>query len=89
MPFGDDDNENNQGEGGFNLIGTLLIDKVVKFNFLKETMATIWRPVKRMMPKEIATNLFIFQFFHEKDIRRVIEEGPWSFDQHLLNLHHQ
>lgn len=28
--------------------------------------------------------LFLFQFFHEIDIKRVLESGPWTFDQHIL-----
>ena len=30
---------------------------------------------------------FYFSFFHEIDITRVLEEGPWKFDQHLLIFH--
>lgn len=86
MSFGDDEAWNAHNDGVFTLVGTLLIDKVVKLNSLKETMASIWRIVKGMMAKEITMNLFIFQFFHEKGIRMVLEDGSWSFE-HFLILH--
>lgn len=34
----------------------------------------------------MATNLYCFQFFHEVDVKRVIEDGPWAFEQNLLVL---
>lgn len=88
MPFGEDEAWNSHDDDVFTVVGTVLTDKAVKFNFLKETMATVWRPVKGMTAKELASNLFIFHFFHEKDTRKVMEEGPWSFEQHLIILHH-
>ncbi|XP_019198404.1 PREDICTED: uncharacterized protein LOC109192285 [Ipomoea nil] len=49
-------------------------------------MASIWRPSRGMMAREVSHNLFIFYFFHEVDLLRVIEDGPWSFEQSLLLL---
>lgn len=34
--------------------------------------------------KDIGPNLFLFQFFHELDLARVMDGNPWTFDQHLL-----
>lgn len=73
-------------EEEFTLVGTLLTDKVIKFNFMQETLATVWRPGRGMIVKEVATNLFLFSFFHRKDMRRILNDGPWSYDQSLLVL---
>lgn len=83
LPFGEVDLEETES---FMLVGTLITEKNVKFNFLKETLSTVWRPMKGMVAKEISTNLFIFYFFHVKDRRRVMDNNPWSFDQSLLVL---
>lgn len=70
----------------FTLVGTVYTDKIVKFNYMKEILATVWRPIKGMLAKEIAPNLFVFYFFHLKDMKRVLDDGPWSYDQSLLIL---
>lgn len=86
IPTDVDDTNDTLEEEAFTLVGTLWTDKTVKFNFLKDTMATIWRPGKGVLAEEVEPNLFLFHFYHEKDRRRVLEDGPWSFEQHLLVL---
>lgn len=49
-------------------------------------MASVWRPGKGMKVTKLAPNLFIFKFFNEVDINRVIEDDPWAFEQSLLVL---
>lgn len=73
LPFGE---LNTDDAESFMLVGTLITEKIVKFNFLKETLSAVWRPGKGVVAKEVATNLFIFYFFHEKDRRRVMENSP-------------
>ena len=34
--------------------------------------------------KELDTNLYLFQFFHEVDIKRVVEGSPWTFNNNQL-----
>ena len=38
--------------------------------------------------KEAKPGLFLFKFFHQVDLQRVLDTGTWSFDGHLLLLHH-
>lgn len=65
-------------------IGSFLTDRPINVLAMKNIMAAIWRPVKGVWIKELGPNLFIFQFFHELDLERVINGGPWTFEQHLL-----
>ncbi|XWS52451.1 hypothetical protein CRYUN_Cryun11dG0071500 [Craigia yunnanensis] len=51
---------------------------------IKNTLAYIWRPMKGVCIKNLSPSLFLFQFFHEMDVERVIKGGPWTFNQHLL-----
>ncbi|KAH9705864.1 CCHC-type domain-containing protein [Citrus sinensis] len=66
------------------LVGRFLTDKVINFAAMKNTMASLWRPGKGVCIKDLSPTLFLFQFFHEIDINRVLESGPWTFDQHIL-----
>ncbi|KAK6141663.1 hypothetical protein DH2020_024605 [Rehmannia glutinosa] len=66
------------------LVGRLLSERQVNFMAMKNTLASIWRPVKGVIIKELGPNLFLFQFFHELDILRVQTNGPWTFDNLLL-----
>ncbi|KAJ8748273.1 hypothetical protein K2173_000845 [Erythroxylum novogranatense] len=50
-------------------------------------MASIWRPVKGLLIKDLGNNVFIFQFFHPFDVERVLKDEPWNYQQHPLLLH--
>ena len=47
-------------------------------------MASLWRPDRGVCIKDLSSTLFLFKCFHEIDIKRVIDLGPWMFDQHIL-----
>lgn len=53
---------------------------------LKDRMATIWELVKGVVIKEVEKGVFVFRFFHKLDMQRVVNGGPWMFDNHLLIL---
>lgn len=66
------------------LVGKLATDRHIKFPFFRDTIAAVWRPGKGVNIKEIQQNLYFFQFFHEADVQRTVEDGPWSYEQNLL-----
>lgn len=68
----------------FCLVGRFLTNKAINFPVMKNTMTALWRPGKGICIKDLSPTLFLFQFFHEVDIQRVMDSGPWTFDQHLL-----
>lgn len=49
-------------------------------------MSVIWKPQEGVHVKDIANQRYLFQFFHEADLRYALEGGPWTFDNHLLIL---
>ncbi|CAN1812434.1 hypothetical protein LINPERHAP1_LOCUS26529 [Linum perenne] len=49
-------------------------------------MATLWRPGRGMEIKRMGSKLMVIRFGREVDLRRVVEGGPWSFDDSLLVL---
>lgn len=84
--IGDEDVIGASEDYKYALIGRLLTDKPIKFNIMKDTLAAVWRPGRGLRATEVAPNLFMFQFFHEVDINRILEDSPWSFEQSLLVL---
>ncbi|KAL8121461.1 hypothetical protein AgCh_018260 [Apium graveolens] len=60
----------------------------VDFLALQHTMAALWKPGKGVYIKELDTNLYLFQFFHEVDVKRVMEGCPWSFNRRALVMAH-
>ena len=58
-----------------NLVGRILTDKTVNFNAMRHCFASIWRPMGEMNITVINRQLFLFQFFHLVDLKRVFE-GP-------------
>lgn len=66
------------------LMGRFITEGVVDFSAMQQTLAALWRPGKGVYIKEIDTNLYLFQFYHELDIKRVCEGSPWSFNRKAL-----
>ncbi|KAL8098348.1 hypothetical protein AgCh_031201 [Apium graveolens] len=68
------------------LIGRFVTDSTIDFQAMKHTMAALWGPGRGVYIKQLESNGFFFQFYHEVDIRRVIEGSPWKFDRFHLVL---
>ncbi|KAM7462720.1 hypothetical protein LguiA_030841 [Lonicera macranthoides] len=76
----------NEASSQYSLVGRFITDRSINVTAKQDTMSRVWRPVRGVWIKELSPNLFLFQFGHEVDMNRVINDGPWSFDQHLLVL---
>ncbi|XP_060961729.1 uncharacterized protein LOC133031950 [Cannabis sativa] len=48
---------------------------------MKHTLAGLWKPGKGLFVKEMKPNLYLFQFYHEIDIKLVINGSPWTFNR--------
>ncbi|VFQ75806.1 unnamed protein product [Cuscuta campestris] len=65
------------------IAGRFLSNKVIKFDIMQRVMAAAWKSamgVRIVQEGEV----FLFHFYHVKDATRIIEEGPWSFDNATL-----
>lgn len=38
------------------------------------------------MEETIIPNLFLFKLFHELDMQRVLDDGPWTFNNQALMI---
>ncbi|XP_074352306.1 uncharacterized protein At4g02000-like [Apium graveolens] len=66
------------------LLGRFLTEGVLDFSAMQQTLAALWRPGRGVYIKEIDVNLFLLQFYHEIDIKRVIDGSPWTFNRKVL-----
>lgn len=66
------------------LVGRFLSDRPIKFEQMQQVMASVWRPMMGMRVLPVNDNLFLFQFPHPKDLQRVLDDGPWSFENHTF-----
>ncbi|XP_074378017.1 uncharacterized protein LOC141719538 [Apium graveolens] len=67
------------------LVGRFLTDSAIDFQAMQHKMASLWHPGKGMYVKQLEANRFLFQFYHEIDIKRVCDGSPWTFGRfHLV-----
>lgn len=66
------------------VVGRFITEGKVDFEAMQHTLAILWKPGKGVYMKELDSNLYIFQFYHEIDVKRVIEGCPWSFNRRAL-----
>ncbi|XP_019161882.1 PREDICTED: uncharacterized protein LOC109158426 [Ipomoea nil] len=76
--------EDGGGRRTWVLVRRFLTRKLVKLEFMREVLASVWQPVCGVQVSELHPNLFMFVFYHQTDLQRVIDEGPWAFDNHTL-----
>lgn len=66
------------------LVGSVLTSKTIYFNVLKDMLANMWQPGQSIYIIKIVENRLLFQFYHSWDLKRVLEGGPWLYDNFML-----
>ena len=57
---------------------------------MRNTLATVWSPLEGLSIEEVKTVegksliRYLFIFYNEVDVKRVLEKGPWTFDNNQL-----
>ena len=62
------------------LIGKLLTCKPFNKRAAKNTLKKAWGLENEVQIVEVGANLFQFKFNTEFDLERILNRGPWSFD---------
>lgn len=44
----------------------------------------LWKLVWGICVRDLGTQCYLFQFFHENDVLRIERGGPWTFDRYVL-----
>lgn len=91
---GDDDDGIVYGQGELEdkvdyslcLVGRFVTDRPINYNDMSYSLAELWRPGEGVHVHELNGGLYLFHFFHEVDLYRVMILGPWTFDNHALIL---
>ncbi|KAK3228886.1 hypothetical protein Dsin_000767 [Dipteronia sinensis] len=68
------------------LVGKVLTTKMVNRGAFTWVMKRVWHVNQGVEIEALSRNLFRFQFKCEKDRRRVMAGGPWTFDGALIVL---
>ncbi|XP_019163494.1 PREDICTED: uncharacterized protein LOC109159838 [Ipomoea nil] len=71
----------------WSLVGRFLTDRNLKVDVMKRVMASAWRPLMGIEIADVLPNLYLFTFFDEADMRRVVDEGPWAFENATFLCH--
>ncbi|XP_058722179.1 uncharacterized protein LOC131593650 [Vicia villosa] len=66
------------------LVGSVLTNKTIRFNVLKDMLAKMWQPGQSMNITKIDENMFLFQFYQHWDQERVLEGCTWLYDNFML-----
>uniref|UniRef100_A0A803QRP6 Reverse transcriptase domain-containing protein n=1 Tax=Cannabis sativa TaxID=3483 RepID=A0A803QRP6_CANSA len=69
------------------LVGKFLTNRTLDFDAMRHTLASLWQPGKGVYIKELDTNRYLFQFYHEIDVQTVIDGSPWTFNRMPLVFH--
>ncbi|XP_030497870.2 uncharacterized protein LOC115713529 [Cannabis sativa] len=69
------------------LVGKFLTGRTLDFDAMRHMMASLWQPGKGVYIKELDTNRYLFQFYHEIDVQVVIDGSPWTFNRIPLIFH--
>ncbi|MCH83494.1 hypothetical protein A2U01_0004317 [Trifolium medium] len=70
----------------FRLVGRFLTNRPIRVKVMMDKMGEIWQPGRGMAIEEAYPGIFVFKFFHQLDVQRILKQGPWSFDNHTLIL---
>ena len=66
------------------LVGQFLTEKNINFNAMQNVIASLWRSKEGMEVHDLGGQRYSFVFFHVLDRQKVLDGGPWTFEQSLL-----
>ena len=68
------------------LVGRFHTTKNIKFRATKNLLRSVWKMGKDMKITEVGDRLFQFKFVMEIQLKWVLNNGLWSFENHILLL---
>ncbi|PWA54076.1 hypothetical protein CTI12_AA438450 [Artemisia annua] len=83
---GNDGNNDSQSCLKRTILGRIHTDRPYNFQRMKKVLSAAWRPRLPVTFQELDSNMFLVQLGHDVDLRRVMEDGPWSFERNLVVL---
>ncbi|KAG8390813.1 hypothetical protein BUALT_Bualt01G0122600 [Buddleja alternifolia] len=68
------------------LVGRITTDRQINFPAFKDTVIGSFRPRRGMEVSCLGNSRFLLAFNHSVDLDRVLESGPWNFDNDMIIL---
>ncbi|MBA0734094.1 hypothetical protein Gogos_018042 [Gossypium gossypioides] len=68
-------------------VGCFLTSSVVNVQAMRSTLANVWHLIGGVFIVDLEDGRFLFQFYLEVDAERIVRDGPWTFNSHILILH--
>lgn len=81
------ENEAKPQQPTYVLVGRFLTEKNINFRAMQNVIASLWRPKEGMEIHDIGGHRYSFVFYHVLDMQKVLDGGPWTFEQNLLAYH--
>lgn len=69
------------------LVGKLWGIKTANFSGIKNTFSLLWSQKGDLRVVELGINFYQFIFSNVEDRERVMQKGPWLFDNQILVIH--
>lgn len=51
---------------------------------MENVLASLWRPKEGVEIRDLGGQRYSFVFYHKLDLQKVVDGGPWSFEQGTL-----
>ncbi|KAG8373556.1 hypothetical protein BUALT_Bualt11G0036800 [Buddleja alternifolia] len=68
------------------LVGRITTDHRINFSAFRDTVISSFRPRWEMEISHLGNSRYLFAFNHSVDLDRVVEGGPWNFDNDMIIL---
>ncbi|CAN0843468.1 hypothetical protein LINGRAHAP2_LOCUS3866 [Linum grandiflorum] len=66
--------------------GLLMTSRNINLNIMQDHLTMLWQPGHGMVVEDLRDKCYLFRFNHRRDLRWVIDNRPWTFDNALLVL---
>ena len=80
----DEGSEEEDARVELGLVGQIWTERHINPNAFITTMKNVWQPKFDVEIKNMGKNLYVFQFHHWRDKKKVVEGQPWHFDRHVI-----
>ena len=69
------------------LVAKLFTKHRVNIEALSRTLKTMWRSIQNFEVRDLTSNTVLIFFSDEADAKKILSQGPWSFDKYLIGLY--
>ena len=73
-------------ECSLSLLGRFLMTKPINLRATKNLLRSVWKMGNDLKITDVGDGLIQFKFTIESQLAWVLNNGPWSFDNHMLLL---